>query len=497
MNTFTYTPFPTKELPEALRSFVECGAKAIGCDPASLALPALCVCAGILGGSRRLQAKSSWHAPPILWGCVLGESGTIKSPAMRLALAPLRRRAQQDHDRYETLLQLAKSGPVGQTASQPASQAAPDDASKDDAAHGLASTQCHATQGRNSKAKPILAAKPPRRVLVADTTTEALAMIARDNPLGLLLGRDELAALFGGFDRYAAKGGGDEAFFLSAFDGDSVTVDRKTEREHVFVPSMALSIIGTCQPAVYAKLMNSQRRESGLMARFLVVHPPMKAKRWSDHEYDDQIELGWAKVVDRLLDLELTTDAEGAKTAWILGRTDEAHALYRDFFNAHNEEACEEVGDWRAFLAKAEQIPLRLALILHHVRWAQSEEPEEGFDVSQVDAATMASAIGLTKWFIKEAKRVYALLSATTEERMAFELEDWIREQGGKTTVRDIMRLGPKKFRKSESQVNQLLAMLTKLKRGHTTTILNPVVMDARSTIGGRPPSSEFRLNAA
>ncbi len=491
MNTFTYTPFPTKELPEALRSFVERGAKAIGCDPASLALPALCVCAGILGGSRRLQAKSSWHAPPILWGCVLGESGTIKSPAMRLALAPLRRRAKQEHDRYETLLQLAKAAPVGQAASQ----TAPDDASKDAVTNSDQANQTGRT--KSNKAKPVLAAKPPRRVLVADTTTEALALIAHDNPLGLLLGRDELAALFGGFDRYAAKGGGDEAFFLSAFDGDSVTVDRKTEREHVFVPSMALSIIGTCQPAVYAKLMNSQRRESGLMARFLVVHPPMKAKRWSDHDFDDQIDLSWANVVDRLLDLELTTDADGAKTAWIIGRTDEAHALYRDFFNTHNEEACEEVGDWRAFLAKAEQIPLRLALILHHVRWAQAEEPEEGFDISQIDAATMASAISLTKWFIKEARRVYALLSSTPEERIAFELEDWIREQGGKTTVRDIMRLGPKKFRKSESQVNQLLAMLTKLKRGHTTTIMNPLVMDARSTIGGRPPAIEFHLNAA
>lgn len=500
MNALTYTPFPLSELPETMRAFVERGARAIGCDPASLALPALCVCAGILGGSRRLQVKASWHAPPILWGCVLGESGTTKSPAMRLALAPLRRRARQDYERYEAQLQLAKAS----LEAQDAGQAAPDEAARDESASGEAGEEDSdrprrpGVRRKRRKRKAPIAIPPPRRVLVSDTTTEALATIARDNPLGLLLGRDEIAGLFGGFDRYAAKGGGDEAFFLSAFDGESVEVDRKSEQEHILVHSMALSIIGTCQPAVFAKLMNSQRRESGLMARFLVVHPPMQAKKWSDGDFDARTDPAWSKVIDRLLELEQTVDADGSKVALVIDRTEEAQALYRDFFNAHNEEVCEETGDWRAFLAKAEQMPLRLALLLHHVRWAQSEVIEEGFDVSQVDAATMQSAIKLTKWFIKEGKRVYALLTSTPEERMAFELEDWIRERGGKTNVREIMRNGPRKFRKSEALVNQLLGLLTKLKRGSSTIVMNPMVIDGASSTsmpGTRP--AEFRLNAA
>lgn len=478
MSKFTYTPFPTQNLPESLQSFVECGAKGIGCDPAVLALPALCVCAGILGGSRRLQVKSCWHAPPILWGCVLGESGTIKSPAMRLALAPLRRRAKQEHDRYRALLELAKTAPPKSNEVEKEGEDAAGKRSK---------------RPRPSAMPPV---KLPRRVLVADTTTEALAMIARDNPLGLLLGRDELAGLFGGFDRYASKGGGDEAFFLSAYDGESVTVDRKTEREHVFVSSMSLSIIGTCQPAVFARLMNSQRRESGLLARFLVVQPPMTSKRWSDHDFDSQIDGNWGKVIDRLLDLELALDEDNAPAPFVIGRTDEAQSLYREFFNAHNDEACEERGDWRSFLAKAEQLPLRLALILHHVRWAQSTELEEGFDVAAVDAATMADAIALTKWFIQEGKRVYALLSSTPEEQMAFELEDWIAENGGKASVREIMRNGPRKFRKSEALVNQLLGILSKLKRGSSSMIILPIVADGRAAHVTGPAVSEFYLKA-
>src|SRR5688500_2274228 len=42
-----------------------------------------------------------------------------------------------------------------------------------------------------------------RRLLVSDVTCEKLGVLLQDNPLGLLLGRDELAAWIGAFDRYA------------------------------------------------------------------------------------------------------------------------------------------------------------------------------------------------------------------------------------------------------------------------------------------------------
>jgi hypothetical protein len=423
MDSRQYTPFPAECLPETLRNFVVQGASAINCDVVQLALPALCVCAGILGGSRRLQLNATWCVPPILWGCVLGESGTSKSPAMRLALAPLRERTVAEYERWEALK-------------------------------------------RASSAATSSELKPPRRVLVADTTTEALALIAKENPLGLLLARDELAGVIGSFDRYAGNGGGDEAFFLSAYDGESFTVDRKTAREHVFVPSMTLSIVGTCQPAIFARLMNSQRRESGLLARFLVVSPPTKAKLLSNDNGDEAFASGWSRIVDRLFDLEMAIGPKGTPTPFIIARTEEAYELYRQFYNAHNQVVMEESGDWRAFLAKAEQLPLRLALTLHHIQWAQATECEEGFDPSHVDACTMASAIELTQWFIGEARRVYGILSSTEEDRMQMDLEEWIRRRGGKTSVREVMRNAPTRYRSSEGLVSQLLHGMEKRKVG-------------------------------
>ena len=340
-----------------------------------------------------------------------------------------------------------------------------------------------------------------RRILVSDATTEALAQVASENPHGLLLARDELAGFLGNLDRYGAQSGADEAFFLSAFDGDATTIDRKTIREPLFIPALTLSIIGTCQPAVFEKLMTDQHRASGLLARFLLIEPPTPPKRWRTTNLDPQILTDWSTTLTNLIDLPFLTQTTSGATAgftqqcevqddsttqkpsdsvtpWPITVTPEAEELYSNFYNVHNELAEKEHGDRRALLSKAEQLPLRLALILHHLEWAAPNDPPittpiTTRSVSEVPAPnrtpnhnpkrkrgpppnpnqspphhnpkrkrgpasqiippeTMQAAITLTHWFIHETPRVYTSYAAP-EERLALELETWIATRGGKT----------------------------------------------------------------
>ena len=60
----------------------------------------------------------------------------------------------------------------------------------------------------------------------------------------------------------------------------------------------------------------------------------------------------------------------GAESAFLFEVSPQAAELYRTFYDAHNAAAAKESGDCCAFYAKAEQLPLRLALILHHLHWA-------------------------------------------------------------------------------------------------------------------------------
>ena len=84
-------PFPVDTLPEPLSGLVRAGSKALGCDPSYIALPLLAGLASAVGATRRIRLKSDWVEPCVLWAAIVGESGTLKSPAMSLALEPLRR----------------------------------------------------------------------------------------------------------------------------------------------------------------------------------------------------------------------------------------------------------------------------------------------------------------------------------------------------------------------------------------------------------------------
>jgi len=96
-----FRPFPTDSLPEPIRGFVKAGAKSIGCAPSFLALPMLTVLAAAIGNTRRLQLKRGWSVPAIIWTAIVGESGTLKTPAFKLVIRPVRDRQRQALKAYE------------------------------------------------------------------------------------------------------------------------------------------------------------------------------------------------------------------------------------------------------------------------------------------------------------------------------------------------------------------------------------------------------------
>ena len=85
-----FQPFPVDALPEPFKGFVNIGAKAIGCDASYVALPLLAAAGSVIGNARRIQLKPGWTEPAVIWTAIVGESGTMKTPAFGLALRPLR-----------------------------------------------------------------------------------------------------------------------------------------------------------------------------------------------------------------------------------------------------------------------------------------------------------------------------------------------------------------------------------------------------------------------
>ena len=96
-----------------------------------------------------------------------------------------------------------------------------------------------------------------KRMVISDTTTEALCLRLKENPQGLLLYRDELAGWIGSFNQYK-KSGSDEAHFLSIWSGKAVRVDRKTDEQFLYVENPNLSIVGGIQPGILLRKLRGE-----------------------------------------------------------------------------------------------------------------------------------------------------------------------------------------------------------------------------------------------
>jgi hypothetical protein len=415
-----YLPFPVNTLPEPIRGFVDAGARAIGCDPSYLALPLLTAIAAAIGNTRRLELKRGWSAPPILWGAIVGESGTAKTPAFRLVMQPMRERQRKSLERHAEQIKQYEADLARwekeMTAWKRDKDAADDPPEKPD---------------------------PPQaeRFIVSDTTVEALAPILLANPRGLLLGRDELAGWIGSFDRYAGKGkaGADAANWLSMFNAESIIVDRKTGIPRtIHVPLAAVCVSGGIQPAILQRALGLEHRESGLAARLLLSCPPRKAKRWTEADIDPTAEAELVKLFDRLYQLQPTAGDNGETRPVLVRLSADAKAAWKAYYNAHAVEQADLTGDMAAAWSKLEEYAARFALVIHFTRWAAGDPNLMKPEI--VDVSSMNAGIVLAKWFKHEARRVYAMLDETDTERDQRRLRDWIGRKGGTVTPREVQQ---------------------------------------------------------
>jgi hypothetical protein len=412
-----WRPFPTNEFPEPARTYVVEAARAIGCDPVFVGLPLLVTMAAAVGLSHVLRIKRDWFARSILWGAVIGRSGSTKTPALDAALRFIRDRQTEARRRHiEALTQWTR----------------------DDAAF-----EKELKRWENGDQQDELPTRPPKpvmeRTLATNTTIEALAVLLEGARKGLLIGVDELAGFVNGFDRYSNGKGSDAANWLSTYSAGPIIMDRKTgDQKSLFVPHAAVSIIGGVQPGVWARLMTREHRDAGLDARFLVAFPPTEASRWTDDDVADETVERMAAAFTALFDLEQARDPNGEPTPHIVTMTAEARREWIEFYNEHNRSIAEtDSEDLRASLKKIEEVAPRIALGFHVLRavtdgTGRTERLELG-------AESMLSGIELARWFAHESKRVRSILAGetdTTAKRR--KLIDWITARGREVTARDV-----------------------------------------------------------
>jgi hypothetical protein len=240
--------FPLEALPPTVGEFAREAAKSVGCPVDYVGISVLAALSAAIGGTRRLAIKRDWSEGAALYAMIVGGPASKKSPAMNLALKPVREhqmalKAEYDRRKEEYEIELANW--------KKAENADPADKPK----------------------KPVMG-----RTYADDTTVERLADILNENPRGLLITKDELSGWLGGMNAYKQGGkGADRQFWLSAHTNQPIAVDRKSLDEPVIVARPFVSIVGGIQPEVLPDF--GKERGDGLIDRFVAAYPEPQFSR--------------------------------------------------------------------------------------------------------------------------------------------------------------------------------------------------------------------------
>jgi hypothetical protein len=248
------TPPPqvtSDHIPERLWPFVYDTSLRMGVDPTTVALAVLVTCASVIHENWCLQPKrydKTWTENARLWGCIVGDPSTLKSPVIMAATriinrleAEARRRHQDEMAVYEKALAVWKK------------------------------------QKDTDEPPPV---KPKlTRYLVEGATMEAFQEVLRDDPKAgmramsgkVLCRQDEMSEWAGNLDRYSGGRGGDRGAYLRLYNGGPYTVDR-IQRGSFSVANWSACFITGCQPEPIQKIAK-EAAEDGLLQRFVYAVP--------------------------------------------------------------------------------------------------------------------------------------------------------------------------------------------------------------------------------
>jgi putative DNA primase/helicase len=312
-------PFGEYLLPAVLRPLVTEVADRMQV-PADYPAAALVLClAGAVNRRAVIQPKANdarWVIVPNLWGGIVAPPGFLKSPVIAAATRPLN--LIQAEWRREHEAELAE-------------YAAAIEEYELRRAAWKEQYKAASKKGSGAPARPEGKPAEPklRRLIVNDSTFEALHKTMSENPAGILVVRDELTGWWSQLDRAGREG--ERAFCLQAWNGDtSHTIDR-IGRGTIHVEACCMSMLGGIQPgrlrSYLVDALEDGPSNDGLIQRFQLLVWPDTAAAWRyvDRAADPRAEEAVAAVFRALVQLDaenplrfrFDTDAQLLFVEWL------------------------------------------------------------------------------------------------------------------------------------------------------------------------------------
>lgn len=290
-------PFELDLLPDKFKPYVRDVSELMQTPPDFVAVSLMVAAGATLGNAWAIAPKAhdvSWKMPPVLWGGVVGRPGSMKSPAMAKALAPLRPIEQALASQHQQKMQQYDLDKLVY-----------------DAQYALAKKAL----SKNPSAPVSLPLKldepQAEHLLVNDATYEKLGEILRWSPRGVLVCMDELVGLLKGLETQGQEKA--RGFYLTAWNGNQSYNVERIGRGSFTIPRLSLCVLGGIQPEKLkeytAFATNGGSGDDGLMQRFQLLVWPDVSSVWKniDRPHDVQAHNDAMSVFQYLRDLDPAT----------------------------------------------------------------------------------------------------------------------------------------------------------------------------------------------
>lgn len=363
-------PFPIEVFPEKIQNIITDLKDTLNFPVDYTAASIMYAISVSIGRSYQTRFKNEWNEIASFYIAMVGKAGTNKTHPLSFALKPIKKRDTDSFNEYK-------------------SKKAEYDRAK--------------TLNKKEREDEllVLAEEEPtwKQFLVSDFTPEALIDVLSNNENGIGVYVDELASWFKNFNRY--NNGSEEQFWLSAWSGTPIAVNRKNGKNYN-IPDPFLSVIGTIQDGVLNDLA-SKRTENGFLDRILFVFPDDQEKKaWNENELDIKNAYQWENIVNRVLELNvgerrvLEFNPEAKK--YLMGWQKE----HTDFLNRPEND------NLKTIYAKQEIYAIRFSLLMEMIYYACGEG-----DLKEISMRSAKAATELVGYFFQTAYKVYSIISGT------------------------------------------------------------------------------------
>lgn len=369
-------PFPLDVLPNKVREIIDEANVTLGFPKDYLAMSMLTAMSAAIGNTHKVEYNTCWQEYCILFVALVGRPGANKSHPLSFAMQPL-----INFDAEQSAIFNEAMKRYGAAMELPP---------KERVANGYDTNPTE-----------------PRRIrfTMQDVTPEAVHRILSENPRGLCLYADELAAWFKNFNRY--NNGSEEQFWLSVFSAKPTMSDRKSSRSSIFIKRPFISVIGTMQKRILSELAKGERSANGFIDRILfVILKQELSTRWSMKQPTFDVTDEWQNILSRLMCIECAYDENNDIVPVIVPFAEEALERLFEWQHELSDKCDTEPNEILVGIyCKLQIYAIRFCLIIQMARWACNDA---GKDV--IDLISVERAITLAEYFMESAKKVQTIL---------------------------------------------------------------------------------------